>query len=193
MNLQDGTKKMSKSDPSDKTRINLTDDADTIAKRRIRKAKTDPDPLPDALDGLESRPEARNPVNTLRGPCRCRAASGARRACGRAFSGISKWRWRLWPSTAGPDLDRDDPPPLMADPAEIDRILGRGAEAGRPRDHGDRSSSGPTISWGCCEAEKDPARVRAGSLRSFVRTIESCEFSYEKFAPLTAAVRHLSS
>jgi tryptophanyl-tRNA synthetase len=45
MNLQDGTKKMSKSDPSDKTRINMTDDADTIAKK-IRKAKTDPDPLP---------------------------------------------------------------------------------------------------------------------------------------------------
>jgi tryptophanyl-tRNA synthetase len=62
MNLQDGTKKMSKSDPSDKTRINMTDDADTIAKK-IRKAKTDPDPLPESVDGLENRPDARNLVN----------------------------------------------------------------------------------------------------------------------------------
>ena len=51
---------MSKSDPSDKTRINMTDDADTIAKK-IRKAKTDPDPLPENVDGLADRPEARNP------------------------------------------------------------------------------------------------------------------------------------
>jgi tryptophanyl-tRNA synthetase len=62
MNLQDGTKKMSKSDPSDKTRINMTDDADTIAKK-IRKAKTDPDPLPESVEGLENRPDARNLVN----------------------------------------------------------------------------------------------------------------------------------
>jgi tryptophanyl-tRNA synthetase len=55
MNLQDGTKKMSKSDPSDKTRINMTDDADTIAKK-IRKAKTDPDPLPEASRGWRTGP-----------------------------------------------------------------------------------------------------------------------------------------
>ena len=57
MNLRDGTKKMSKSDESDMTRINLTDDADAIAKK-IRKAKTDPEPLPSEVKGLESRPEA---------------------------------------------------------------------------------------------------------------------------------------
>ncbi|MCE8472045.1 tryptophan--tRNA ligase, partial [Rhodovulum sulfidophilum] len=62
MSLRDGTKKMSKSDPSDMSRINLTDDADAIAKK-IRKAKTDPEPLPETLDGLEGRPEARNLVN----------------------------------------------------------------------------------------------------------------------------------
>ncbi|NIP19072.1 MAG: tryptophan--tRNA ligase, partial [Xanthomonadales bacterium] len=62
MSLRDGTKKMSKSDPSDMSRINLTDDADTIAKK-IRKAKTDPEPLPDTVEGLEGRPEARNLVN----------------------------------------------------------------------------------------------------------------------------------
>ena len=62
MSLRDGTKKMSKSDPSDMSRINLTDDADTIA-QKIRKAKTDPEPLPDSMDGLEDRPEAKNLVS----------------------------------------------------------------------------------------------------------------------------------
>jgi tryptophanyl-tRNA synthetase len=59
MSLRDGTKKMSKSDPSDQSRINLNDDADTIA-LKIRRAKTDPEPLPFEPAGLESRPEARN-------------------------------------------------------------------------------------------------------------------------------------
>jgi tryptophanyl-tRNA synthetase len=59
MSLRDGTKKMSKSDPSDMSRINLGDDADLIAKK-IRKAKTDSEPLPDSEDGLDQRPEARN-------------------------------------------------------------------------------------------------------------------------------------
>ncbi len=57
MSLRDGSKKMSKSDPSDASRINMTDDADTIAKK-IRKAKTDPEPLPAEKDGLEGRAEA---------------------------------------------------------------------------------------------------------------------------------------
>ena len=61
MSLRDGLKKMSKSDESDMTRINLTDDADTIAKK-IRKAKTDPEPLPSETKGLEGRPEADNLV-----------------------------------------------------------------------------------------------------------------------------------
>lgn len=61
MSLKDGTAKMSKSDPSDNSRINLTDDADTIA-RKIKKAKTDPEPLPDNLKDLEGRPEADNLV-----------------------------------------------------------------------------------------------------------------------------------
>jgi tryptophanyl-tRNA synthetase len=61
MSLRDGTKKMSKSDPSDLSRINLSDDADTIA-QKIRKAKTDPDALPSELSGLEKRPEADNLV-----------------------------------------------------------------------------------------------------------------------------------
>ena len=61
MSLRDGAKKMSKSDASDQSRINLTDDADTIAKK-IKKAKTDPEPLPSEVDGLADRPEARNLV-----------------------------------------------------------------------------------------------------------------------------------
>ena len=61
MSLRDGTKKMSKSDPSDLSRINLTDDAETIA-TKIRKAKTDPEPLPSEMDGLKGRPEAENLV-----------------------------------------------------------------------------------------------------------------------------------
>lgn len=61
MSLRDGSQKMSKSADSDMTRINLTDDADLIAKK-IKKAKTDADPLPDTLDGLKDRPEALNLV-----------------------------------------------------------------------------------------------------------------------------------
>jgi tryptophanyl-tRNA synthetase len=61
MSLRDGTRKMSKSDPSDYSRINLTDNADMIA-QKVRKAKTDPEPLPSALEGLEGRPEADNLV-----------------------------------------------------------------------------------------------------------------------------------
>jgi len=64
MSLRDGTKKMSKSDPSDQSRINLSDDADTIA-LKIRRAKTDPEPLPSEMQGLEGRPEARNLVGIL--------------------------------------------------------------------------------------------------------------------------------
>ena len=59
MSLRDGSAKMSKSDPSDYSRINLTDDADAIA-QKVRKARTDPEPLPETLDGLKDRPEALN-------------------------------------------------------------------------------------------------------------------------------------
>jgi tryptophanyl-tRNA synthetase len=62
MSLRDGSKKMSKSDPSDASRINMTDDADAIS-QKIRKARTDPDALPSEADGLAERPEARNLVN----------------------------------------------------------------------------------------------------------------------------------
>ena len=61
MSLRDGTAKMSKSDPSDYSRINLTDDADAIA-QKVRKARTDAEPLPETMEGLEGRAEARNLV-----------------------------------------------------------------------------------------------------------------------------------
>jgi tryptophanyl-tRNA synthetase len=64
MSLRDGTKKMSKSEPSEQSRINLTDDADTIA-QKVRKAKTDPEPLPSEVAGLEGRPEAKNLVTIM--------------------------------------------------------------------------------------------------------------------------------
>ncbi len=64
MSLRDGTKKMSKSDPSDQSRINLTDDADAVA-LKIRRARTDPAPLPETEGGLEGRAEARNLVGIL--------------------------------------------------------------------------------------------------------------------------------
>ena len=62
MSLRDGTSKMSKSDPSDLSRINLMDDADTIVKK-VKKAKSDADPLPGSVDGLSNRPEAKNLLN----------------------------------------------------------------------------------------------------------------------------------
>jgi tryptophanyl-tRNA synthetase len=61
MSLQDGSKKMSKSDPSEKSRINLIDDPDTIVKK-IKKAKTDQGVIPDSVDGLEGRPDVANLV-----------------------------------------------------------------------------------------------------------------------------------
>ena len=128
MNLQDGTRKMSKSDPSDKSRINMTDDADSIA-RKIRKAKTDPDPLPETLDGLEHRAEARNLVNIY-----AALAEIPPQAVLDAHAGALFGHFKV----ALADLAVDKLAPitgemarLMQDPAEIDRILARGAERAR--------------------------------------------------------------
>ncbi|RUX50381.1 tryptophan--tRNA ligase [Mesorhizobium sp. M4A.F.Ca.ET.050.02.1.1] len=85
MSLRDGSKKMSKSDPSDLSRINLTDDADTISKK-IRKAKTDPEALPSEVDGLESRPEAENLVGIYAGLAEISKADVLREFGGQQFS-----------------------------------------------------------------------------------------------------------
>ena len=84
MSLRDGTKKMSKSDPSDQSRINLTDDADAIA-HKIRRAKTDPAPLPEDLAGLADRPEARNLVGVYAALAGIPASSVLDRHGGKGF------------------------------------------------------------------------------------------------------------
>jgi len=128
MNLQDGTKKMSKSDPSDKTRINMTDDADAIAKK-IRKAKTDPDPLPDSVAGLEHRPDARNLVNIYAALAETTQQAVLDQHAGSLFGHFKVALADLAVEKLAPissEMSR-----LMDDPAEIDRILGRGAERAR--------------------------------------------------------------
>ena len=125
MSLRDGTKKMSKSDPSDQSRINLTDDADAIA-AKIRKAKTDPEPLPESVEGLKDRPEARNLVNIYAALAGHTVEQVVRDFAGAQFGTFKPALAdlavaKLAPITA--EMNR-----LMAEPGEIDRILGEGAE-----------------------------------------------------------------
>ena len=125
MSLRDGTKKMSKSDPSDQSRINLTDDADTIA-AKIRKAKTDPEPLPDSIDGLKDRPEARNLVNIYAALAGHTVDQVIGDFAGAQFGTFKPALADLAVAKLSPittEMNR-----LMADPAEIDRILGDGAD-----------------------------------------------------------------
>ena len=128
MSLRDGSKKMSKSDPSPASRINLTDDADTIAKK-FRKAKTDPDALPSEAEGLKDRPEARNLVNIYAALSDQSIDQVLTEIGGQQFGTIKPALAELAVSKLGPitaEMQR-----LMADPAEIDRILARGAEQAR--------------------------------------------------------------
>ena len=124
MSLRDGTKKMSKSDPSDQSRINLTDDADTIA-AKIRKAKTDPAPLPETAEGLKDRPEARNLVNIYAALAGHTVDQVIRDFAGAQFGTFKPALADLAVAKLSPitsEMNR-----LMADPGEIDRILGEGA------------------------------------------------------------------
>jgi tryptophanyl-tRNA synthetase len=125
MSLRDGTKKMSKSDPSDQSRINLTDDADTIA-AKIRKAKTDPEPLPETAEGLKDRPEARNLVNIYAALSGHTVDQVLRDFAGAQFGTFKPALADLAVAKLSPittEMNR-----LMADPGEIDRILGDGAD-----------------------------------------------------------------
>ena len=124
MSLRDGTKKMSKSDESDMTRINLTDDADAIAKK-IRKAKTDPEPLPSEVKGLEARPEADNLVGIYAGLAEISKEAVLRDFGGAPFSKFKDALAELAASRLTPI--GDEMRRLMADPVEIDRILAEGA------------------------------------------------------------------
>jgi tryptophanyl-tRNA synthetase len=124
MSLRDGTKKMSKSDESDMTRINLTDEADAIAKK-IRKAKTDPEPLPSEVKGLEARPEADNLVGIYAGLDGTAKDEVLREFGGAPFSTFKNALAELATTKLTPigeEMRR-----LMADPQEIDRILADGA------------------------------------------------------------------
>ncbi len=128
MSLRDGSKKMSKSDPSDASRINMTDDADAIAKK-IRKAKTDPDALPSEVEGLEDRPEARNLVNIYAALNEQSVEDVLREVGGQQFGTFKPLLAELAVSKLAPistEMAR-----LMDDPAEIDRILARGAAQAR--------------------------------------------------------------
>jgi len=128
MSLRDGSKKMSKSDPSDYSRINLTDDAEAIA-QKIRKAKTDPEPLPSEEKGLETRPEAENLVGIYA------ALEGTTRAAvlgqfgGGQFSTFKNALVDLAVAKLGPigtEMKK-----LMQDPAHIDSILADGSARAR--------------------------------------------------------------
>ena len=133
MSLRDGTKKMSKSDPSDLSRINLTDDADTIAKK-IQKAKTDPEPLPSEDKSWKTgeRPEADNLVGIYAALAGKSKAEVARRICRSGFAVLRPSR-RLSPSCATAQLAPigGETKRLLDDPAEIDRILADGAARAR--------------------------------------------------------------
>jgi tryptophanyl-tRNA synthetase len=124
MSLRDGTRKMSKSDESDMTRINLTDDADTIAKK-IKKAKTDPEPLPSEVKGLEARPEADNLVGIYAGLAETSREDVLREFGNAPFSRFKDALAELAASRLTPI--GDEMKRLMADPVEIDRILADGA------------------------------------------------------------------
>lgn len=125
MSLRDGSKKMSKSDPSDASRINLTDDADTIA-QKFRKARTDAAPLPDTFAGLKDRPEARNLVNIYAALADTSADKVVADFAGQGFGAFKPALADLAVAKLAPIAD--EMKRLMADPAEIDRILGDGAE-----------------------------------------------------------------
>ncbi|HLS18204.1 MAG TPA: tryptophan--tRNA ligase [Paracoccaceae bacterium] len=128
MSLRDGTKKMSKSDPSEMSRISLTDDADAIA-NKIRRARTDPDPLPETVAGLEGRAEARNLVGIYAGLADTTIEAVIAEYAGQGFGAFKPALAELAVAKLAPlnaEMRR-----LTSDPAEIDRILADGAERAR--------------------------------------------------------------
>jgi len=125
MSLRDGTKKMSKSDPSDLSRINLNDDADAIAKK-IRKAKTDPDALPSETDGLAGRPEADNLVGIYAALSGVSKDDVLKEFGGQQFSAFKPVLSDLAVAKLAPMTD--EMRRLTGDPAQIDAILKEGAE-----------------------------------------------------------------
>ena len=125
MSLRDGNAKMSKSDPSDMSRINLTDDTDLVA-QKVRKAKTDAEPLPETMDALGARPEARNLVIIHAALSDEDPQAVLTRYAGQGFGAFKPALAELLVETLRPVKARLDA--LRRDPAEIDSILERGAE-----------------------------------------------------------------
>ena len=125
MSLRDGSKKMSKSDSSDYSRINMTDDAGTIA-LKIRRAKTDPEPLPTTVANLEGRPEADNLIGIYGALSGLSREESLARFAGDNFSEFKEALSELAVEVLGQiggEMRR-----LMADPGYIDSVLRRGAE-----------------------------------------------------------------
>ena len=128
MSLRDGTKKMSKSEPSEMSRINLTDDAETIASK-VKKAKTDPEPLPSEAVGLKERAEAQNLVGIYAALSGTTVDGVLSDFGGAQFSKFKPALAELAVEKIGPI--GDEMRRMLADPAEIDRILASGSERAR--------------------------------------------------------------
>ena len=125
MSLRDGTKKMSKSDPSDMSRINLTDTADDIVSK-IKKAKTDPEVLPESVEGLEGRPEAQNLVGINAALAETTPQAVLAEFAGKGFGVFKPALAELTVSRLAPIATRFRE--LLADPAYVDSVLREGAE-----------------------------------------------------------------
>ena len=125
MSLRDGSKKMSKSDASDMSRLNMTDDADTLAKK-IRKAKTDPEPLPSEAAGLEGRPEAKNLITIYAALTDKTVADVLAEHGGTQFSGFKQALTDVVVEKLAPITE--EMARLKADNAYIDAVLAKGAE-----------------------------------------------------------------
>ena len=128
MSLRDGTAKMSKTDPSDMSRINLIDADDLIA-QKIRKAKTDPEPLPEDPAGLDSRPEAKNLVGIYGAVAGETLEQVLARFAGQGFGTFKPALADALIALIAPL--RNGLAELRDDPAELDRILAAGAEKAR--------------------------------------------------------------
>jgi tryptophanyl-tRNA synthetase len=125
MSLRDGKSKMSKSDPSDYSRLNMTDDAETIA-LKIRRAKTDPEPLPETVTALDARPEADNLIGIYAALTNLSREDALARFAGKNFSTFKEELSAVSVEVLGKiggEMRR-----LMADPGHIDTVLHRGAE-----------------------------------------------------------------
>ena len=128
MSLRDGSKKMSKSDASDYSRINMTDDADAIA-QKVRKARTDPHPLPENAAGLKDRPEAANLIGIYAALSDQTPEEVLNRFGGEQFSTFKQHLADLAVAKLGPI--QDEMRRLMADPGHVDRVLAKGVERAR--------------------------------------------------------------